>query len=101
MVIQLREDAVPCYVNGARPILFGDGADVKNLLDNIVTEKVIVPVSVPSDWVAPLVVTRGANAKIRLCVDFTFTGRAIRTLVNWTWWRTSALERSWNFRYTT
>jgi hypothetical protein len=69
MVIQFREDAVPFYVNGARPILFGDRADVKNLLDNIFTKKVIVPVSEPSNWAAPLVVIRGANGKIRLCVD--------------------------------
>jgi hypothetical protein len=47
------------------------------LLDNIFTKKVIVPVSEPSDWAAPLVVIRGANGKIRLCVDYTLTGRAI------------------------
>ena len=71
MVIQLREDAVPFYVNGARPIPFGDHADVKNLLDKLVAKSVIVPVSEPSEWAAPLVVNRGANGKIRLCVDHT------------------------------
>ncbi len=70
MVIQLRDDAVPFYVNGARPIAFGDRADVKRVLDDLVAKKVIVPVSEASEWAAPLVVIRNAKTgKIRICVD--------------------------------
>ncbi len=49
MVNQLRDDAVPFYVNGARPIAFRDRAEVKCKLDDLVKKKVIVPVSEPSD----------------------------------------------------
>ncbi|XP_046438430.1 uncharacterized protein LOC124189960 [Daphnia pulex] len=72
MVIQLRDDAVPFYVNGARPIAFGDRADVKRVLDDLVAKKVIIPVSEASEWAAPLVVIRNAKTgKIRICVDHT------------------------------
>lgn len=43
MVIQLRNDTVPFYVNGTRPIAFGDRGDVKHVLDDLVAKKVIVP----------------------------------------------------------
>jgi hypothetical protein len=72
MVIQLRDDAVPYYVNGARPIKFGDRPEVKGLLDALVAKKVIEPVSDASEWAAPLVVIRNAKTgKLRLCVDQT------------------------------
>ena len=72
MVIQLRDDAVPYYVNGARPIAFGDRPEVKGLLDALVAKKVIEPVSEASEWAAPLVVIRNAKTgKLRLCVDQT------------------------------
>jgi hypothetical protein len=33
MVIELKDDAEPYYVNGARPIPFADRPEVKKLLD--------------------------------------------------------------------
>jgi hypothetical protein len=71
MVIQLRDDAVPFYINGARPIAFRDRAEVKCKLDDLVKKKVIVPVSEPSEWAAPLVVIRGPGGKLRICIDHT------------------------------
>lgn len=71
MVIQLRDDAVLFYVNGARPIAFGDRTELKCKLDDLVKKKVIVPVSEPSEWAAPLVVIHSASGKLRLCVDHT------------------------------
>lgn len=72
MVIQLRKDAIPFYVYGARLIPFGDRADVKCVIDNLVVKNVIIPVSEASDWAAPLVVIwSGKSGKIRLCVDHT------------------------------
>ena len=72
MIIQMREDAVPYHVNGARPILFGVRAEVKNKLDNYVAKGIIVPVTDASEWAAPLVVIQDAKSrKIRLCVDHT------------------------------
>ena len=72
MVIQLRDDAVPYYVNGARPIAFGDRPEVKGLLDALVAKKVIEPISDASELAAPLVVIRNAKTgKLRLCVNQT------------------------------
>jgi hypothetical protein len=72
MVILLRDDAIPFYINGARPIPFGDRADVKQKLDDLQAKGVISPVSEASEWAAPLVVIRDAKSgKIRLCVDNT------------------------------
>jgi hypothetical protein len=53
MMIQLRDDAVPYYVNGARPIPFSERAEVKSTLDRLVSKKVIVPVTDASEWAAP------------------------------------------------
>lgn len=78
MVIQLRDDAVPYYVNGARPIAFGDRAEGKNLLDDLVAKNVIVPVSEASEWAAPLVVVRNANSgQLRICVDHTLLNKFV------------------------
>lgn len=41
MVIQLRDDAIPFSVNGARPIAYGDRVVVKRVLDDLVAKKVI------------------------------------------------------------
>lgn len=61
MIIELTDDAVPFYVNGSRPLPFADRPQVKQLLDEYVEKKIMVPVTEPSDWAAPLVVTRKAD----------------------------------------
>jgi hypothetical protein len=71
MIIHLKEEAIPYYVSGARPIAYADRADVKDKLDKLCSLGVITPVTEPSDWAAPLVVIRGPNGKIRICVDHT------------------------------
>ena len=72
MIIQMREDAAPYHVNGARLIPFGVRAEIKNKLDHYVAKGIIVPVTDASEWAAPLVVIQDAKSgKIRLCVDHT------------------------------
>jgi hypothetical protein len=66
MVITLKDDALPYYVNGARPIPFADRPQVKKKLDELVDKKIIIPVNEPSDWAAPLVVMRKPDSSIRL-----------------------------------
>jgi hypothetical protein len=97
MVIQLRKDAIPFYVYGVRLIPFGDRADVKCVIDNLVVKNVIIPVSEASDWAAPLVVIwSGKSGKIRLCVDHTRLNKFVlrpthptRTLET-RWWKWTA-----------
>ena len=71
MVIHLKEGAIPYYVSGARPVAYADRVDVKDKLDKLCSLGIIIPVTEPTDWAAPLVVIRGPNGKIRLCVDHT------------------------------
>jgi hypothetical protein len=78
MIIELTDDATPFYVNGSRPLPFADRPAVKKLLDDYVEKKIICPVTEPSDWAAPLVVTRKSDGSLRICVDHTRLNRFVR-----------------------
>jgi hypothetical protein len=71
MIISLKDDALPYYVNGARPNAFADHPKVKQQLDELQDKGVIEPVTEPSKWSAPLVVARKPDNSIRKCVDRT------------------------------
>jgi hypothetical protein len=77
MIIQLQDDAVPYYVNGARPIPFADRPEVKQLLDDYVKQGLIAPGEEATEWAAPLVVLRRSNGKLRICVDHTPLNRFV------------------------
>ncbi|KZS02059.1 Uncharacterized protein APZ42_001050, partial [Daphnia magna] len=78
MTIELKDDAEPYHVNGARPIPFADRPEVKRLLDEYVGKGIMIPVTEASEWAAPLVVTRKADGSLRLCVDHTKLNRHVR-----------------------
>jgi transposase InsO family protein len=78
MVISLKADAVPYYVNGARPIAFADRPKVKQQLDELQDKGIIEPVTEPSEWAAPLVVARKPDNSIRICVDHTKLNQHVR-----------------------
>ena len=78
-VITLKNDAVPYYVNGARPIPFADRPQVKKKLDELVDKKITIPVTDPSDWAPPLVVMRKPDSSIRVCVDLTKLNHHVQT----------------------
>jgi hypothetical protein len=78
MTIELKDDAEPYHVNGARPIPFADRPEVKRLLDEYVAKGIITPVTEASEWAAPLVVTRKADGSLRLCIDHTKLNRHVR-----------------------
>lgn len=71
MVISLKDDAEPYYVNGAHPIAFNNCPKVKRLLEELQEKGIIKPVTEPSEWVAPLVVARKPENSLRICVDHT------------------------------
>jgi hypothetical protein len=78
MIIELKDDAEPFYVNGARPIPFADRPEVKRLLDEYVAKCILIPVTEASDWALPLVVARKADNSLRLFVDHTRLNRHVR-----------------------
>ncbi|EFX62905.1 hypothetical protein DAPPUDRAFT_119745 [Daphnia pulex] len=79
MVIQLRDDAVPFYVNGARPIAFGDRADVKRVLDDLVVKNLrsIIPAhrsSYANEW-KEAIAARERKAAADAAVRFRYDAR--------------------------
>lgn len=77
MVISLKDDAEPYYVNGAHPIAFNNCPKVKRLLEELQENGIIKPVTEPSEWVAPLVVARKPENSLRICVDRTKLNRHV------------------------
>jgi hypothetical protein len=71
MIIQLRADTIPFYVNGTRTIAFADHTEVKLTLDGMEAVGIIEPVTEAMDWAAPLVVLWKLNGKLRIFVDQT------------------------------
>ena len=68
MTIELTDDFVPYYVNGARPIAYADRPEVKQILDDLLAARIIARVVEPSDWAAPLVVLRKSD-KSSVCAS--------------------------------
>lgn len=66
--ITLREDAVP-VVSAARKIPAALRDKVKSKLDEMVAEKIIEPVTEPTDWVHPIVLAPKSNGDVRICMD--------------------------------
>jgi hypothetical protein len=52
MTIELTDDFVPYYVNGARPIAYADRPEVKQILYDLLAAGIIAQVE-PSDWAVP------------------------------------------------
>ena len=78
MVIELNSDPVPYAVNGARPIPFAQRETVKQMLDDMVQQEIITPVTEPTDWAHPLVIVAKPNGKLRQCVDLTKLNKHVK-----------------------
>lgn len=66
--ITLKEGAIP-QVFAARKVPVALKEKVKEQLDNLVEDSVLVPIEEPTDWVHPIVVTTKANGDVRICMD--------------------------------
>lgn len=66
--ITLRSDAVP-HISAARMLPHALKDRVKIKLDQMVTDKVIIPITEPTDWVHPIVIAHKSNGDIRVCMD--------------------------------
>ena len=76
--IELESGCKPCKVPYARHIPMAYKAKLKDELDELVKDGIISPVTIPTDWCSPIVVTKKKSSdKIRLCVDFRQLNRSV------------------------
>ncbi|KAK9746914.1 hypothetical protein QE152_g5742 [Popillia japonica] len=66
--ITLRDDSIP-RIAATRKIPVSLKSKVKEKLDKMVEERIIVPVTEPTDWVHPIVIAPKSNGDIRVCMD--------------------------------
>lgn len=66
--ITLNENAIPSACP-PRKIPYALKSKVKQKLNQMIAEKLIVPVTEPTDWVHPIVVVPKSNGDIRICMD--------------------------------
>ena len=64
----MKEDSTPT-VHAARKIPLKMKDKLKSTLEDMVKEKIIEPVSIPTDWVSSMVVIEKKNGKLRICLD--------------------------------
>ena len=77
--IRLTEQAVPFNVTAPRRLPFAYREALKRELDSLVQQGIITPVTYPTDWCAPIVVTPKKNSEdIRLCVDLTKLNKFVK-----------------------
>ena len=67
--ITLKEDAKPFAISVPRKVPLPLYQKTKDELDRMLETEAISPVDQPTDWCAPMVVTRKNNGKVRVCVD--------------------------------
>lgn len=77
--IVLTDNAQPFCVRTPRTVPFAFRDKLKAELDLLESQGIIAPVSVPTEWCAPIVVTPKKNSdKIRLCVDLSRLNRYVK-----------------------
>lgn len=78
MMIELQPDAIPFALRNARSIPFNWREAVKAMLDDMATQGIIAPVTVPTEWTHPLVVVAKSDMASRLCVDLTNLNKFVK-----------------------
>ena len=77
--IALTDDAKPFCVHTSRTIPFAYRDKLKAELDLLQQQGIIVPVTEPTEWCAPIVVTPKKDTdKIRMCVDLSRLNRYVK-----------------------
>ena len=77
--IQLDSEATPYAVHAPRRVPLPLLGKVKEELNRLQTQGVIVPITEPTPWCAPIVVVPKSNSQsVRICVDLTKLNAAVR-----------------------
>ena len=82
MRIQLKEDAKPFALTAARAIPYAWRDDIKEQLDELERQGIVVPVNAPTEWCHPMIpvakTSSDGKQKVRLCVDMTKLNEHVR-----------------------
>ena len=76
--IHLRDDAVPFCVTAPRRVSLAYREPLKEELKRLQDQDIIFPVTTPTDWCAPIVVSPKKGGGIRLCVDLSKLNKHVR-----------------------
>ena len=77
--ITLRENAKPFCVRAPRTVPFAYREKLKAELDLLQQQGIIAPVTTPTEWCAPIVVTPKKDSdRIRLCVDLSHLNKYVK-----------------------
>ena len=77
--IHLREDATPFAVHAPRRIPLSLREPLRLELDKLERDGVITPVTAPTEWCSPIVVTpKRESSGVRLCVDLSQLNKAVK-----------------------
>ena len=77
--INLTQDAQPFCIKTPRSVPFAYRDKLKEELDHLQAQGIIAPVTHPTEWCAPIVVTpKKDSKKIRLCVDLSHLNRYVK-----------------------
>ena len=76
--IYLREDAVPFCVTAPRRVPLSYREPLREELKRLQDQDIIFPVTTPTDWCAPIVVSAKKAGGIRLCVDLSKLNKHVR-----------------------
>ena len=78
-IISLTEDARPFCVTTPRTVPFAYQDKLKKEIDLLLTQGIITPVTEPTEWCAPIVVTPKKDSdRIRMCVDLSKLNKYVR-----------------------
>ena len=80
--INLRENAEPVSIYTPRRVPHPLLPKVKEKLDTMVEQKVISPVTIPTDWCSGMVTAPKKNGDVRICVDLTALNKSVKREVH-------------------
>ena len=80
--IPLKQDAMPVCLYTPRRVPHPLLPKVKQKLQSMVNQKVISPVTAPTDWCSGMVIAPKRNGDVRICIDLTPLKKAVKREVH-------------------